>query len=914
MQTWEELLETGNGAVEYRLEIEGFRYNFVTHEDLAITSGSFVRLPGLTREGLRIHYETSMTDRVLKAGGMTFNIVDSLDPLSAFDPTFGSDENEDAAITEALSFQTTKQTRLRSRVSLITQTIDVDNATGWSAGDVIHIGTEAIQIGSVYTGAGGPSFLSCVRGYMNTLAQVHEITDMDGISNQVWITDAPLMLERRRCRLYVYGDGDDYTGPGTLIWLGLLSAEKELVDATTWRITARARTEILKEKLTGGFGECAIKGVYHPTRVPFRATVMIAADANLLVAAPDDQFNITVTGFFPTRREFIDEINRQANAGSSGWASRVSAGLDAGGRLTFSFSTNGTAKAIIIQTSGYSVSDGTAPAPFEYIQSQVGDSVYLQTDIASDGSIEDGASAQTAVAANKAYVIFPLHKDATYPNSVTTLYTSDAPDTIVYPGLRLYVDLPTVSTVVNSLLLIGEDDEEIPLRVLSTGVDDGHAYIETEPLTLALYHVSRAELITDESHEIKTGIAFVTAGSVVDFLDELTEMAVSNRQNVPFITTEDIDIEDMRAELVASSPGNHVTRRKYALYESDKTLEQFLAEEFKLAGMIPTIHPTNHKITMRRLRFVGISEPTVATLDHSNILTDRAFPTYVESKEHIRNVCRLKTEYNFAEDEHQGRDYVSRMPSSILHYGASEFTISPISSETILPPDRVAIEAELLRPIAILGAPYAHTSFELPFLEDAWNLYPGSPISLTNAQLPDRLYGTRGIAQKPGYITGVSKDIPNGRIKVEALVALVAYAGYTPTTIIRLATSGANPEDRNLICFNSDVEYTPDTSVPDAQWFNVGDRIRVESMDSWEPNAAEGVITGKSVFVTTTNLQVTFDSEPHGFADFTQTIRPRMRYQHLTGSLLSDNEEQRGWVYLADGTLGPRDDLRYFGA
>src|SRR5690606_26746122 len=135
----------------------------------------------------------------------------------------------------------------------------------------------------------------------------------------------------------------------------------------------------------------------------------------------------------------------------------------------------------------------------------------------------------------------------------------------------------------------------------------------------------------------------------------------------------DIDIADMRTELSSSGLGAFVTERTYSHFDCELRLEEYLAEEYKLAGMIPSTNPDNQKITWRRMRFGSINEETTAVIDETNVLTDNQLPIYQESKEHIRNFARLKTGYSFEEDEHFGRTYEAVFRQSVGSYGTAQY-------------------------------------------------------------------------------------------------------------------------------------------------------------------------------------------------------------------------------------------------
>jgi hypothetical protein len=66
----------------------------------------------------------------------------------------------DSSTVRGLLQRWTKYARLRSELTATATSIDVDDATGWNAGDRLWFGTELIEIGAV---GAGPTFTGCTR-------------------------------------------------------------------------------------------------------------------------------------------------------------------------------------------------------------------------------------------------------------------------------------------------------------------------------------------------------------------------------------------------------------------------------------------------------------------------------------------------------------------------------------------------------------------------------------------------------------------------------------------------------------------------------------------------------------------------------------------------------------------------------
>ncbi|MEQ8957204.1 MAG: hypothetical protein RLP02_04650, partial [Coleofasciculus sp. C2-GNP5-27] len=250
-------LINGKSWTEYRLEIEGFDYGFVTNRGMEKTESGVTYVRGLKSEDLSYSHQVSIREARLTSTSMRFSIVDYKNQA-----------------TEAFIRSPGKEARLRANVSHAEAIIPVSNTTGWQAGDIAFIGTEAALVASVDTSL---HRLITSRGYLNSTSQSHNITTDFGGAMSPGVYDAPVTLQNRRVNLYAYGRGDDLQGNGTAIWKGVLWSDVELTDASTYELTAYPITEIFKTELGGRWGEYPVRGIYIPDEYAFVADIAEAS-------------------------------------------------------------------------------------------------------------------------------------------------------------------------------------------------------------------------------------------------------------------------------------------------------------------------------------------------------------------------------------------------------------------------------------------------------------------------------------------------------------------------------------------------------------------------------------------------------------------------------------------------------------
>lgn len=254
--TWAAFLANGFGSAEYRLEIEGWPYQFVTHPDMEQVLGDTrERIACLSREGFE--WEESC-DFVIPE-------LDGSAPVVRFIQTH--DDRRDLA--SILAKRPTPLLSVSNTASPSTSILAVDQDVFGEAWDpsaassrYVHLGKEVIYATAV-SATTGSAVLTCVRGRWGTDAHAHfAISYQAANASSPIISDYPYSMEGRWAKLFVYGEGDNPYGEGTQVWRGLVGHDARYDGDTGWSLQLEPTHEKLKEEMFTNAGETIeIRGI-----------------------------------------------------------------------------------------------------------------------------------------------------------------------------------------------------------------------------------------------------------------------------------------------------------------------------------------------------------------------------------------------------------------------------------------------------------------------------------------------------------------------------------------------------------------------------------------------------------------------------------------------------------------------------
>ncbi len=341
---WDLVKATGNGKLEYRLQIEGFPYEFVTNDQLIPTLVSAIppsptRVNGLKRESLQFEHKTNWLTAKLDSGQMTFKFVDY-----------------NGAATRAFVRNPTYEQQLTQSLNSGSSQIHTVQSDFYNNGQLGFIGTEMFySIGTSGSGYFNAQRNDVSQGWFGNNMNYH-INDANilGTLPTYYITDVPIRISERRVILYVYNmDVDDPTGNGTAIWRGITKSEVELDDIGTYKLSCNSIADKLIQNIGGDFGDSLKpRGFYFPNGYELVYFIYENADENqpdnvsLITINTANSFIVSGSGFFETKEDLIDALNTQLTdnlteyQSTLGWTTAAMNFAFNGQKLNFNWTTD----------------------------------------------------------------------------------------------------------------------------------------------------------------------------------------------------------------------------------------------------------------------------------------------------------------------------------------------------------------------------------------------------------------------------------------------------------------------------------------------------------------------------------------------------------------------------------------------
>ncbi|MCK5641821.1 MAG: hypothetical protein KAJ19_13545, partial [Gammaproteobacteria bacterium] len=295
--SWAQLLASGSGQVNFRLQIEGFPYEAVTSRAMEVTStDGRIRYAGLDSSRFSLAERVDLVLAHWEPEGFRVQLVDrNRQWTEAFRiPTAVT--YMDAIMTSAAGIATVK-------------------ATGaFASAGQIYTDTETINYAALNTA--GTAFQSVVRGKWESLEQTHYTVDGER-ARRPEVTNWPRVREGRRVALYAYGAGDALadTSPtaGTKIWTGVVSTEPQF-DGMSWSFSIDPITRKWDADVGGDLEDPTdIRGIYYPAQSPLVVKVVEHADIGRNSAVQASTI-FMMAGFWETQRDFLIALNAQLDS------------------------------------------------------------------------------------------------------------------------------------------------------------------------------------------------------------------------------------------------------------------------------------------------------------------------------------------------------------------------------------------------------------------------------------------------------------------------------------------------------------------------------------------------------------------------------------------------------------------------
>lgn len=865
------LLATGSGRIEFRLQVEGWPYEYVTAQWMTrtITSGTYagrVRIGGLKRDGIGFEEDTSPPHCDIDGKGFVAKIVDDYSQT----------------VCASLIAKPTVDTFITSDVTTAATTINVSSVTGFSAGQYLHIGTEVVKVSSV-----GASSLTVTRGKWDTTAQAHYVSGSGEKAFAAYIANKPTGIEGRRVWLYGYGEGDDPQGDGTLIYKGIASSDARLdEDGATWSFHVDPRSSILKQKFgSDTSAPFRPRGIFYPTHRPLVFEVHEHADETA-ASAVTDSARVRVSGFWEDQASFCADLSTFVDDAIQGfsdyangmriyaepfgdvWRWRITV-ANPGGATPAKFITLMSVSAIDLAQMGWiedskpgnqmrdSFSLGDRGSDFySYLFSDLSYWAFSGLEMIQftqwvTGSkqlpYDDGLSTVPRGSFGGFGKMEPsglLAYDFRYPSTQTpatdlsrnTIYLDRDPG----PPVGYSTVFGTVSTASGTTNFH---------RVISA-YDAGLYSITTAPAKSKLQgKVHFWTGSTDAQTFISWGFVQKSIYGVTSDLQSISA-TYCNLGIVPLITSDDF------ASTFAANIADAIQKRPWAQVRSyisrkKRTLLDLYRNDLKLIGMFlcsdqyGAINASTH-------RFVSPTEVVSGSVGADEILISESAPTWerVGGSGYV-NTVECSTDYNPNEDRYTGPTIIVRDVASVSeHRLSNSVKIEPVSfgSETW---DDIA---DVWRPlVAYYGGDAATVGVDVPLT--LFTVAVGDPVRITSDRIPDPSTGTRGTTAS-GIVIGRRWDMSTGIGRLTILVSYIGAAGYAPTAYVS-AKSLVSGFTYDLTVSTSapgsgPSMYASGEAVTDH--FEAGDKVLVWQWDNAAPTTAAGTV----VSVSASTIRVTF--------------------------------------------------------
>lgn len=873
---------TGRGKISARLVVEGLGAEFVSASRMEkTTADGRVRVRGLQLDDIVIGASADLMRATLEATGFEAKIA-NLDRIAG---------SRHGRPTQYLTRTPQTKLFLAADITPTDTTVTLRSVVGLASSGVVHIATEAIK----YTSISGNDLQSCTRGYWQTLAQAHFARDGEGLGDAL-VTEIPRSLEGRRCYLYLYGDGDDPQGDGTLRWKGIVSTEAAWSGGVV-SFHVDPMTRLLAQPIGGDLsGAIGARGIKYTNTAPFVITVIEYPSG-----AEEKRGTQKIDGFYETQEEFAAAVSTMLTQALS--AGSIS--LGSGARLQAQ-ARQDAIEIVYVTASSSPVNIGV------YISD--GYQSVIERAISFGGTTSPG---HWSVGGTE---IDTMMGDRSWSPPVTTRFSFTIPSPVPRGTLGKYAFWMPYHTPPDT----GLESLEylLPMAGLvapteaSVLIPHGDEWGE-DPRPISVYSVSgrNAYLRCDRNlvpYNIRTSFEmgrFIASGSVVDLLTQLIldSPDTCNAGAMPLIDGADIlPSTDVDAAVVAEPLAHN---RGFFAFEGDGTLGDFVVPELLVIGAYQRLGLTG-SIEWDRLRPPLSTDAATWTIDDSAIISP--------ALERAPHGTLAQVSYSMGYDPRTGewdkrtityRDVqttsATRAPITLKIAQLSTSSGYYTGGDDWNTIDRESIKRLAMSAFGFFGSPVV----VLLLTTDAryMDARIGDSIAVSTSLLPDPDDGYSSISSRVGMIVSHALELASGRVTLGIVMHTEAFAGYNLGILVASQTNtSGNTWTIDLTL--SGYLYAPDGGADIASHLSVGDVVRVAQADTTSTVEVEGVVDSISDADT---VVVTFSSTwtpgtdewflVAGDADAYSRGESLARYAHVAdvSHLVDyiDVQDVTGWVF-----------------
>lgn len=837
--TLERLIATGSGKLAVRLVIEGLAYEFVSDPAMELTTADGRKricvLPPMG-EGIVIKEDVAIPDGALELGGQSIRLV----------------ENQAEEVTLAVWQRPSLQRYVVDDLAYNATSITMASTSGITAGDVIHIGTEAIKVGTV---PDSTTLDGCTRGYWDSEAKKHWGADGERLTYAI-VTDRPVRVRGRRAYIYLYGDADDLTGDGgnggSPKWRGFVNTEPSWDEAGT---ICALQLSSVAERLTAKIGG-ELDSPFAPRGTYYHAGAALKVDLwerNATTGSWATHATDVFSGFFETLEDFLGSVDGSDSGSLNHWlqTSGQSTIADAGFASTF------RAVRDPVDPRGWTI-EGTVGTNRDLLRivlksRQDGETPFNELALVDADGVENTAP-------STGDVLYARWLDGRwrgevrgYFGNVTGAELVDPDAASSFPARRIYLDRPPSSDW-GSVTVRWADGAEITYQIDAVNTSDNWVTLLDADRTLGSTDSDVHRYALDAPASLEP-LRTIAVGTLEDFRAALVVEGrdYANRGTAPALTS--LDLSDWSSVITEAARGLGVlTRRAYALAEG-VDLDELLAAEFQLHGVFPVVE-SDGKIGLRVLRLPTASE-AATTIDEE--IYEVGWSSIQRTGETINTVV-YRRGYSAREDDYTLPPITVRDVTALsLDNEAREMEVAPKSNSRLYDGLITAEEAsELALPyVATYGYPLDYVTVNV-----SWKLHDvllGDVVRFQADHLPDPISGGRPL-DVTAIVIGREWALGEAHGTLRLMVSNLAIAGYTPTARVT-STSPVSGNTWDITVNHTlyaplDASGAVETNV-DAL-FEAGHKVRVLEYDDESPTSVAGTVD--SVNTSTHVIRVTFDA------------------------------------------------------
>ena len=819
--TWARFLATGSGEIAARLSIEGLPYEFVSDPAMEkTTTDGRIRVYALPEmgKGIVIEEKVNIPEAQLDASGISIRLF----------------ETQAEQVSKALTWKPDVERFIDATITAAATSVTLLSATGIAIDDVVHVGTEAMLVTNV-VGA----VLTVTRAYWSTIAQQHWSNET-GIRRRM-LSNRPYRVRGRRARLYAYGDGDDLSGDGTQVWLGTVVSEPECSSAgEVWSVQLASIAKRLDAKLGGGIETpLTVRGIYYPWSAPLYVYLR-----EVTAGPTTEDAEVVFTGFYATQRAFIialqAAIDAAVTAATLVGTYTVEETLD--GAWTLSVVTTAAITEFRWMIASYQDGSGdgvmtTDGASVDWTGLTVGTRYYVATWDAMPGGLH---ADNARLVPRGCFGVPPIQGWTRRDESVRA----------TYPEHRIYIS-GAFADDADSVQIEWPSGASRSCKVTASDASGWITLRNTPPVSEGTYFTE-----TYGGQRVPTikQVRRLAQGSLSDLRAAIVSDGITyaSRGAAPFLTSADLGdwttVVPLQASLGFAERSGMLVNREWYLYQAQDLLD-VLRAEMQLLSVFPVIDSAG-KVNLASMDIPNATTAGATDLDDELITVD--WSSMARGGQTV-NRAIVKANYDPAEDEWSNEHTVLDETAYAQDHEYRDIEIEPRSTwsmgdSAITVEDVIGIVNPVLN---LFGYPHDFVTIQVPWKH--FDVLLGNVVTFSADHLPDARTGVRGIAAAIGIVVGRKWEFGAAHGTIRVLIPWLDVAGYSPTA--RVTATGDQGGNLWALTVNSTL-YAP-TGHTVAEFFAVGDEVRVIQYDSESPAIVAGSVTASDT--GTSIITVQFD-------------------------------------------------------